>query len=289
MLLPKVYQIQSVTQESQDVFSLALSAKEGEAPSFLPGQFNMLYLFGFGEVPISISGDPSKKGEFVHTIRLAGAVTKAMQKLQKGDEIGVRGPFGTHWPLSQKDCDVLVIAGGLGLAPLRPALFHLAAHRKQYKKITLLYGTRTPEDILYKEELQQWERQGIEVKVSVDRADASWRGHVGVITTLISKYLTAPQNTQVLVCGPEIMIKFAIHELLRTEIDERAIYLSMERNMQCAVGFCGHCQYGPYFLCKDGPVFSYEPLKTWLTIKELQIGSNQRNSPQTSRMEVCLL
>lgn len=269
MLLPKNYQVTSVIQETQDVFTLALAVKEEKIPSFLPGQFNMLYLFGFGEVPISISGDPSKKDEVVHTVRSVGAVTKAMQKLKKGDEVGIRGPFGTSWPLTKKDCDVLVIAGGLGLAALRSALFYLAANRAQYKKITLLYGARTPDDIFYKNEIEQWKEQGIEVQVSVDQADASWQGHVGVITSLTSKHMPSPQNTLVLLCGPEIMIKFAVQELLRTKIDESAIYISMERNMQCAVGFCGHCQYGPYFLCKDGPIFSYEKLKTWLTIKEL--------------------
>ncbi|MBS3905064.1 MAG: FAD/NAD(P)-binding protein [Simkania sp.] len=256
-------------QETHDVFSLSLSAQSERIPSFLPGQFNMLYLFGFGEVPISISGDPSKQEELVHTIRAVGAVTKAMQKLKKGDEVGVRGPFGTHWPLSKKDCDVLVIAGGVGLAPLRPALLYLATHRKDYKTITLLYGARSPDDLFYKQEIQEWEELGFTVKISVDRADVSWRGSVGVITTLINKHLPCPQNTLVLLCGPEIMIKFALHELMRTKIDPREIYISMERNMQCAVGFCGHCQYGPYFLCKDGPVFSYEQLQTWLTIEQL--------------------
>ena len=270
MLVPKTYQIKSIVQETHDVFTLAISAQEEKIPPFLPGQFNMLYHFGFGEVPISISGDPSKKEEFVHTIRSVGAVTNAMQKLKPGDEIGVRGPFGTHWPLPiKKDCDVLVIAGGLGFAPLRPALYYLIAHREQYKRITLLYGTRSPEDILYKNEMAQWKEQGIEIQVSVDRADVHWHGAIGVITLWIGKHLSNPENTLVLLCGPEIMTNFAINELLRTKIDEQSIYISMERNMHCAVGFCGHCQYGPHFLCKNGPIFSYEQLKTWLPIREL--------------------
>jgi NAD(P)H-flavin reductase len=269
MLLPKTYQIKSVIQDTHDVFTLTVAPQEGKAPSFLPGQFNMLYHFGFGEVPISICGDPSKKGEFVHTIRAVGAVTNAMQRLKKGDEIGVRGPFGTSWPVPQKNCDVIVIAGGLGLAPLRPSIYFLAANLKHYKKVTLLYGTRSPDDILYKDELKLWKEQGLEVVISVDRADANWKGHTGVITPFIYDQLTNPENTTALVCGPEIMMKFAVQELMRTKIDERRIHLSMERNMLCAVGFCGHCQYGPYFICKDGPVFSYEQLKPWLTIKEL--------------------
>jgi len=269
ILLPKTYQIKSVVQETNDIFTLALTPRNGEVPAFLPGQFNMLYHFGFGEVPISISGDPAKKGEWIHTIRAVGAVTNAMQHLKKGDEIGVRGPFGNHWPLSKKNCDVLVIAGGLGLAPLRPVLYHLAANRKDYKKITLLYGTRTPEDLLFKNELQHWQGLGFEIQTSLDRAAANWSGHVGFVTSLIAKHLPHPENTLALLCGPEIMMKVGIQELIRSKIVEQNVYLSMERNMLCAVGFCGHCQYGPYFICKDGPIFSYEQLKTWLTIKEL--------------------
>ena len=264
-----MYQVKSVTSETNDTFTLCLSPKGEKIGSFFPGQFNMLYLFGYGEVPISISGDPLHEEELAHTIRAVGAVTQAMQRLKKRDEIGVRGPFGTHWPLNKKECDVLIIAGGIGFAPLRPVLFYLAAHREHYKKKTVLYGTRSPEDILYKNEIDQWKEQGIEIQVTVDRADANWKGNVGVVTTLIGNHLTSPKNTLVLVCGPEIMIKFAIHELMRAETQESDIYVSLERNMQCAIGFCGHCQYGPYFLCKDGPIFSYEQLKDWLMIKEL--------------------
>lgn len=270
MLLPKIYQVKSNIQETRDIFTLVLSKQdEDEALSFLPGQFNMLYLFGIGEIAISISGHSDNSHELAHTIRAIGYVTNGMQKLKEGDEIGIRGPFGSHWPLSKKECDVLVVAGGVGLAPLRPALLHLARHRTQYKKITLLYGARTPEDILYKNEMQEWEKQGLEVKISVDAADINWKGTVGVVTSLIEKNMGSPENTLVFLCGPEIMLKFAIVELLRTKIEHQNIYLAMERNMQCAIGFCGHCQYGPYFICKDGPVFSYEQIRTWLTIKEL--------------------
>lgn len=269
MLLPVPCKIQSVAQETHDVFSLTLSSPDKRESSFLPGQFNMLFLFGYGEVAISISGDPSKKEEIVHTVRSVGAVTQAMEKLRKGDEIGIRGPFGTHWPFEKKECDVLIIAGGIGMAPLRPAIHYLMKHRRDYKNVTLLYGSRSPSDLIYKNELTLWKKQGIEVKVSVDRGDETWHGSIGVITSFISKHIPNPQNTLVLICGPEVMIQFAIQELLRKNVDEHSMYLSMERNMQCAVGFCGHCQYGPHFLCKDGPVFSYEQLKPWLTIKEL--------------------
>lgn len=268
-MIPKMYQVKSVVEETYDTFTLTLCHNGEKAPPFMPGQFNMLYLFGYGEVPISISGDPTKKETTLHTIRAVGAVTQAMQRLQKGDEIGVRGPFGTHWPLAKQGGDILVIAGGLGLAGLRSALCSLTAHRDQYNKITLLYGAGTPADIIYKKELQEWQKQGVTVEISVDKATEEWKGQVGVVTTMIQRHIYLPQNTRVLICGPEIMIQSAINELLRTTINHDDIFISMERNMHCATGFCGHCLYGPYFLCKDGPVFSYEQLKKWLPIREL--------------------
>lgn len=270
MLIPTLFQVKAITHDTSDVFTLTLTAtEEGKKMAFLPGQFNMLYHFGYGEAAISISGDPSNQDALVHTIRAVGSVTQRMRELKPGDEIGVRGPFGSQWPLLIKDCDVLVIAGGIGLAPLRPALFDLAAHRSQYQDITLLYGTRSPEEIVYKKDLDRWQKQGIKVETTVDRADVSWKGQVGVVTALIKKNMKNPENTLVFICGPEVMIKFAVHELLGTKVDENHIFISLERNMQCAVGFCGRCQYGPYFLCKDGPVFSYAQLQHWLMIKEL--------------------
>lgn len=267
MLLPKIYEVKKNIQETNDIFTLVLSKQKEEKP-FLPGQFNMLYLFGVGEAAISISGN-SDDQELTHTIRSVGYVTKGMQKLQAGDPIGVRGPFGSNWPLNKKVGNVLIVAGGVGLAPLRPALLHLASHRDQYKKITLLYGARTPEDILYKNELEGWEKLGFNIKISVDVANVYWKGMVGVVTALIEKNVQSPKDTLAFLCGPEIMLKFAIHELQRAQVEQQNIYLAMERNMQCAVGFCGHCQYGPYFLCKDGPIFSYEQVQNFLTIQEL--------------------
>jgi NAD(P)H-flavin reductase len=267
MLIPSIYQVRGITHETADVFTLTLTGKEKML--FRPGQFNMLYHFGYGEVAISIAGDPTNQDDLVHTIKAVGSVTNQMQKLKIGDEIGVRGPFGSQWPLSQTGCDVLVITGGIGLAPLRPALLHLLANRDKYQNITLLFGARHPSDIIYKSDLENWEKQGIKVEISVDHADMDWRGQVGVVTYMIKKNIRDPKNTLVFICGPEIMIKFAVQELLGAAVEEAKIFISMERNMQCAVGFCGHCQYGPYFLCKDGPVFSYQQLKHWLMIKEL--------------------
>lgn len=270
MLIPELYQIKTITHHTADVFTLTLAATaESKDRSFLPGQFNMLYHFSFGEVAISLSGDPSQHHELVHTIRAVGCVTKRMQELKAGEEIGVRGPFGSSWPLLKKDCDVLVIAGGIGLAPLRPVLFELAAHKNQYRDITLLYGARCPQEIIYHQDLEKWQKQGIKIETTVDYADVGWLGQVGVVTSLIQKNIKAPKNMLVFICGPEIMIKFAVHALLAAQVEESFIFMSLERNMQCAVGFCGRCQYGPYFLCKDGPVFSYAQLQHWLMIKEL--------------------
>lgn len=270
ILIPTCYQVQSITHETHDVFTLVLANQEKKYKhDFLPGQFNMLYQFGFGEVPISISNNPNEDQMLHHTIRAVGSVTKSMQKLKPGDEIGIRGPFGTHWPQTKKGCDVLVIAGGIGLAALRSALFTLADQSNEYHKITLLYGTRTVDDILYKNDMEAWKKQGIDIEVTLDYADVHWKGHVGVVTTLIHKHLPNPSNTLVLICGPEIMIHFTLHELLTAGIEESHIYISMERNMQCAAAFCGHCQFGPYFVCKDGPVFSYPQIKNFLTVKEL--------------------
>ncbi len=270
MLIPILYRVRSIVQETPDVFSLGLIAKDGsKAAPFQPGQFNMLYHFGFGEIAISISGNPSNQDLLVHTIRALGSVTQSMQALKINDEIGVRGPFGNPWPLLKEDCDVLIVAGGLGLAPLRPMLFHLISHKNKYRNMTLLYGSRTPEEIIYKKELEDWQKQGIRIETTVDRADTDWSGKVGVVTPLIKKNIRDPKNTLAFICGPEIMIRFAVNELLGAEVEEDNIFMSLERNMQCAVGFCGHCQYGPYFLCKDGPVFSLKQLQKWIGIKEL--------------------
>lgn len=268
-MLPKRYRVRSLSQDTHDTFTLVLDPLEEPIAPFLPGQFNMLYLFGFGEIPISMSGSFSQNNELVHTIRAVGSVTEGMQKLQPGDEVGVRGPFGSAWPFSGWTGNILVLAGGLGLAPLRPVLLDLAKGMGDEKCVTLLYGARTPSDLLYVQELEEWKKKGIRVGISVDRPDGTWRGNVGVVTVLIQKNVPDPQNTRVLLCGPEIMMKFALVELMRIGVPESEIFLSMERNMKCATGFCGHCQYGPYFLCKDGPVFPFTKVKEWLPIKEL--------------------
>lgn len=263
-MVPVPYRVEGVKRETHDTFSLDLAPADGAAvTSSQPGQFNMLYVFGVGEAPISISGDPEDCPAIVHTTRVVGAVTKAMGALKRGDLIGVRGPFGKPWPVAEEaGRDFLIVAGGIGLAPLRPALYTLMKHREKYRKIVLLYGARTPEDILYRRELERWRGKfDLEIQVTVDRGAAGWRGNVGVVTTLIGRAPCDPSNTLALVCGPEVMMRFTLMELQKRGIAAQRIFVSMERNMKCAVGFCGHCQYGPNFICKDGPVFRFDRIE----------------------------
>jgi NAD(P)H-flavin reductase len=243
-----------------------------------PGQFNMLYVFGVGEVPISISAFPSASlrtgsgpdGSIAHTVRDVGAVTSSLTRLKKGDSLGVRGPFGSTWPVDQaKGGDVVLVAGGIGLAPLRPVVYSILARRGDFGKVALLYGARTPSEVLYPREIARWRNRGIEVQVTVDRAVDPWEGEVGVVTRLIPKASFDPQNCIAMICGPEVMMRFAITELQQLGVGDDRIYISMERNMKCAMSLCGHCQLGPHFICKDGPVFPYSRMRDWFWRKEV--------------------
>ena len=258
-MLPTPQRILRVRKDTHDTYTLELATGD-RGFSFAPGQFNMLYVFGKGEVPISISGDPARPQRLVHTVRAVGAVSQALIELEKGQMLGVRGPFGTHWPVERAETrDVVIVAGGIGLAPLRPALYALLAARERFGRIVLLYGTRTPGDMLYRHELQRWRgRFDLEVEVTVDSGDSDWRGHVGVVTTLLGRAEFDPEYSLAMVCGPEIMMRFAVRELLDRGMNPADVYVSMERNMKCAVGLCGHCQFGAEFVCKDGPVFSFD-------------------------------
>lgn len=271
-MLPHPYRIGHVRSETSDTFTFALTPADGTAhPPFSPGQFNMLYVFGVGEVPISISGDPGNPSTLTHTTRVVGPVTKAMRRLKNGETMGVRGPFGSSWPVdAARDRDLVIVAGGIGLAPLRPVLYHALANRKAYKNVVLLYGARTPEELLYRRELQRWRgKLDLEIHVTVDRALADWRGNVGVVTTLVGRASFDPSTCVAMVCGPEIMFRFTVMELQKRGVGADRIHVSMERNMKCAIGLCGHCQYGPTFVCKDGPVYRFDRIAPLLGKAEI--------------------
>lgn len=271
-MVPRPYRLDRVRNETHDTFTMELVPEDGgPALSFRPGQYNMLGVFGVGEVPISISGDPARTDRLVHTTREVGNVTRALKKLRPGDVLGVRGPYGNSWPVEEAEGrDVVLVAGGIGLAPLRPALMHVMNHRHRYGRFLLLYGARTPEDILYARELQRWRAKfDMEVLISVDRASGHWRGNVGVVTKLIGRAPFDPSETIAMICGPEIMMRFAAQELTARRVAKSRIYLSMERNMKCGVGFCGHCQLREEFVCRDGPVYRYDKVEPFLAVREL--------------------
>jgi NAD(P)H-flavin reductase len=271
-MTPLPYLVKGVIRETHDTFSLDLVPKNNIEPiNFQPGQFNMLYVFGVGEIPISISGATLATQGMVHTIREVGTVTRALGKLEKECTVGLRGPFGSIWPIEKaKGRDVVILAGGIGLAPLRPALYALLEQRDHFGEIAILYGARTPKDLLFTKEFKEWrEKFNVQVKVSVDTADRSWHGNVGVVTSSIPRVSFEPKNTVAMICGPEIMMQFSVLDLMHLGVREDSIYITMERNMKCAVGFCGHCQFGANFICKDGPVFRYDQIKNFLGTREI--------------------
>lgn len=268
-MVPSIARVTARREETADVVTLEMEAESWVG--FEPGQFNMLSVFGVGEVPISMSGDPSDASKIIHTVRAVGAVSRALARLTPGAVLGLRGPYGTGWPVGLAEGrDVIVAAGGLGLAPVRPIIYQLMAERHRFGKVTLLYGTRGPGDILFREELAEWRsRLDVGVEVTVDHADHTWHGHVGVVTRLLRSADFDPEKVTAFVCGPEIMMRFMANELGDAGCPAQDIYLSMERNMKCAIGLCGHCQLGPAFVCKDGPVFDWPYLKPLMAVKEL--------------------
>lgn len=271
-LVPRPFRVARVRRELRDVSTLELEASDGGGPvRFQPGQFTMVYVFGIGEVPLSISGDPATPDVLVHTVRSVGAVTRAVCAAKKGDVLGVRGPFGEGWPVEAAiGRDVVVMAGGLGLAPLRPLVRAILARRRAFGRVVLLIGARTPASLLFSRELARWRaRFDLDVRATVDAGDPSWSGEVGVITTLLPHATFDPATTTAFVCGPEVMMRFAAADLVQRGVPPDLVFLSMERNMKCAVGVCGHCQFGPAFVCTDGPVFSYARIETSLRIREI--------------------
>jgi NAD(P)H-flavin reductase len=271
ILIPTPFRVKRTALETYDTFTMELEPAQKTNFKFSAGQFNMLYVFGVGEVPISISGDPNNPLPLIHTTRAVGTVTKAMRNLKKGDLLNIRGPFGSVWPTEvAKGKDVVIVAGGIGLAPLRPVIYEVLGNRSAYGKIVLLYGARTPKDLLYPKELEQWRgRFDMEVGITVDRGTEDWQGDVGVVTRLIPKAVFDPANAVAMVVGPEIMMRFTIQDLQKRGLADKDIYVSMERNMKCGIGLCGHCQCGPTFICKDGPVYSYDVIGEWMRKREI--------------------
>lgn len=266
-MVPAIHRVVARRQDLPDTVTITLEApvRGGSVPA--AGQFNMLWAFGVGEAPISLAG--LDDGDVVHTIRSVGAVTAALCALDVGDEVGVRGPYGVGWDLDRAvGRDVLVIAGGLGLAPVRPIVTELLRRREEFGRVALLVGARSPDQLLYPDEIESWADGDLDVRVTVDSAPPSWTGEVGVVTSLIGRVAVDPQVTTAYVCGPEIMMRFCAPPLIERGVDPAELFLSLERNMHCAIGHCGHCQLGPHFVCTDGPVLPWTALAPSIRIRE---------------------
>jgi anaerobic sulfite reductase subunit B len=263
-MAPLPYVVRGRARETGDTWTVALEPLAGEPSPVSPGQFVMVYVFGVGEVPISVSSPP-----LVLTVRAVGAVTEAICASAPGAVLGVRGPFGSVWPVADvAGADIVVVAGGIGLAPLRPVLLHALDHPTDYGEVVLLYGARTPADLLYRAAHNGW-REHAAVDLTVDAADSSWRGRVGVVPKLVPGAPFDAASAAAFVCGPEVMMRFTVQALLERGVPPGRIYLSLERNMRCGLGHCGHCQLGPTLICRDGPVYVYDAAAPWLEVREL--------------------
>jgi NAD(P)H-flavin reductase len=266
-MVPVPYRVARRHRETYDSWTLELEpAGSVSVDPFAPGQFAMISAFGTGEVPISVSALP-----LVHTVRAVGMASAALCAARRGDVLGVRGPFGTTWPVEAAEgADVVVLAGGIGLAPLRPAVHRVVAHRERFGRVVVLHGSRSPEALLYTAELERWRgRFDVDVEVAVDQAAGGWQGRVGVVTTLVPRARFDPAHTLAMICGPEIMMRFAVAALQDRGVPAEAIFVALERSMKCGVGLCGHCQLGPAFVCKDGPVFRWDAVAPLLAVREL--------------------
>ena len=268
-MTPLPYRVVRKRRENHDNWTLELDPVADAIERIGPGQFTMLYSFGVGEVPISTSGDLERGETLVHTIRAVGAVTKALCAAKTGDVVGVRGPFGNTWPVAKAEGrDLVLVGGGVGLPPLRPVVYHALAHREDFRRVSVLYGGRTPDDLLFRRELDRW-RGRLDVDVTVDTAGTGWSGKVGVVTKLIPPARFDPGDAVAFVVGPEIMMRFTARALLERGMPAERIWISMERTMRCGVGLCGHCQLGPTLICRDGPVYPYPEIAPWMEVREL--------------------
>ena len=253
--------IEDIIIESPTIKTFVLRLKDDF--EFKTGQFIELTLLGIGEAPFTPSSDPSVKEKIDITIMNVGRVTSLLHTVSKNITVGIRGPYGKGYPLDKfQDKDILIVGGGVGLAPLRSLLFTLFGEIDKYNKVVLRYGARTPNDIIYKQSIPVWAKmKKVNVVTTVDVGDSTWKGNVGLVTTILKDLPVDMKKAISIVCGPPIMMKFVTLKLLDLGFQPKDIYLSMEKNMSCGLGKCGHCRIGKYYVCKDGPVFTYEDLK----------------------------
>ncbi len=270
-MVPRGFVVTEAKRETRDTRTLLLTSVDDRPLEFRPGQFTMVTAFGVGEIPVSVSGDPARPETLQHTIRDVGSVSHALAASEPGTVVGIRGPFGHGWQVAHaRGGDLVIAAGGIGLAPLRPAVLEVCANRSAYGSVSLLYGARRPEEMLFEDELRIWaDEYDIDVRVTVDAAQFAWRGHIGLITQLIEGTRFDPERTTVLTCGPEVMMRQTARRFIDRGVAPARIRLSMERNMQCGVGLCGHCQLRELFVCVDGPVFEYDRLEPLLARAEV--------------------
>jgi NAD(P)H-flavin reductase len=270
--LPMAAEVVDNIEEAPGINTLRLRLRDAQQRAdyrFAPGQFNMLYLANVGEVPISISSDPGDVEFIDHTIRAVGRVTEGMVRLKAGDIMGLRGPFGAGWPMEQaKGRNLLVITGGIGCAPTASVVQYAHARRDQYGKISVCHGVRKPDDLIYGERFANWCKAPDTVCMFASQEPApGWSGRTGLVTQLLDDLAPEAIEGMAMMCGPEPMMRAVAEELLNRGRPIEDIYVSMERGMQCGLGHCGHCQYGPDFICKDGPVFPYARVRRLMPVK----------------------
>lgn len=271
-MLPAPYRVADHVAQTRDSATLLLEPLARSLPPFQPGQFMMLCASGIGEVAISVSGDPAAPdGRLEHTIRAVGAVSTALYDARPGAVIGVRGPYGTGWDVaSATGRDLVIVAGGVGLAPLRPVVLGALASRERYGRVIVIAGARTPQEFLFRDELDAWAvNNDLEVELTIDQPAAGWDGPVGFVTEPLARLRLAPGRTTAFLCGPEPMMRFSARILAGKGIEAKDIRVSLERNMQCGIGLCGHCQLGPILVCRDGPVVDYALAGPLLAVREL--------------------
>jgi NAD(P)H-flavin reductase len=271
-MIPVPYRVHRLVKENRDSSTLSLEPVQNALSTPQPGEFMMMYAFGIGEIAISVSGIPTDSDHTIaHTVRSVGAVSRALRDSGPGTVIGMRGPFGTNWGLTEAvGRDLVIVAGGVGLAPLRPVVLGVLADRGAYGRVTVIAGARSRDDFLFDAELRQWARdETLDVHLTVDVPVQGWPGEVGVVTEPLQRLRLRPESTIAFLCGPEPMMRSAADQLIRKGMVASDIRLSLERNMQCGIGWCGHCQLGPLLLCRDGPVVGYDVAGPLLSVKEL--------------------